>query len=122
MKRAKSLKVAAKTKAANAVSTASKVEMAAETLAKQRDKAKRKATEEIKKQTEAKKQKATELSQMTKDLANLQQQLIDAQEDRDAALKVASLCDVPANEVSNFTSIFEKCRISKRGGEKTVLG
>ena len=55
---------------------------------------------------------------MTKDFVNLQQQLIDAQEDRDAALKIASLCDVPANEVSSFTSIFEKCRISKRGGRK----
>ena len=69
VKRAKSLKDAAKTKAANAVITASKAEMVAETSAKQREKTKRKATKEIRRQTDTKKQKATGLLQMTIDLS-----------------------------------------------------
>ena len=70
VKRATLLKDVAKTKVANAVITTSKVEMLAETLAKQHKKTKRKATNEIR--ADEKKQKANELLQMTKYFVNLQ--------------------------------------------------
>ena len=101
-------KDAEKLKASNAKDAAEKAEKRAEMVTKKFEKVKRKADSDIRSVIEAKIQKSTELSDATAECSNLKQLLIDAQEERDAALKYASGCDDVKSRCDDISTIFCK--------------